>query len=221
MMKKLLSILLALLMLASVPALAQGYTAGTYAAEAAGNNGPVAVEVTVTADAITAVTVTAHAETPGLSDAPISRIPAAIVEGQTLAVDVVAGATNTSAAILKAAEDCLTQAGADIEALKIAAASAEKELTVTEREVEALVIGAGGSGMAAAITLMEEGVDVLLIDKMPTAGGATALTGALANGGMSNQQAIRGGKDDVVTMFMDAMNQLDPSVPPSFNIIEP
>ncbi|MBQ7784724.1 MAG: FAD-dependent oxidoreductase [Clostridia bacterium] len=204
-MKKLLSLILALMMLAAVPALAQSYTAGTYTAEAAGNNGPVAVEVTVTADAITAVNVTAHSETPGLCDAPISRIPEAIVAGQTLAVDVVAGATNTSAAILAAAEDCLAQAGADIEALKVAAAADEKELTVTEREVEALVIGAGGSGMAAAITLMEEGVDVLLIDKMASAGGATALTGALANGGMSNQQAIRGGKDDVVTMFMDAM----------------
>ena len=53
-----------------------------------------------------------------MSDTPIERIPAKIVEGQTLAVDTVSGATNTSNAILKAAEDALAQAGADIEALK-------------------------------------------------------------------------------------------------------
>lgn len=40
---------------------------------------------------------------------------------------------------------------------------------------------------------------------MANAGGATALTGALINGGCSKQQAERGVTDDVQTMFMDAM----------------
>lgn len=185
-------------------ALAQTYTPGTYSAQADGNNGPVMVAVTVNESAIELVEVTAHAETPGISDTPIERIPAAIVSGQTLAVDAVSGATNTSNAILAAAEAALTEAGADIEALKTPAAKATEQ-TVEERTVEALVIGAGGSGMAAATTLMEQGVEVLLIDKMATAGGATALTGALINGGMSQQQAVRGASDDAVTMFMDAM----------------
>lgn len=186
-------------------ALAQDYAAGTYSAQADGNNGPVTVEVTVTDTAIERVEVVAHAETAGICDAPIERIPARIVEGQTLAVDTVSGATNTSRAILAAAEAALAEAGADIAALKIPSAEAG-EKTVQERTVQALVIGAGGSGLSAATTLMEQGVQVLLIDKMATAGGATALTGALINGGMSNQQAIRGATDDAVTMFMDAMS---------------
>ena len=49
-------------------ALAAGYTAGTYTAEAAGNNGPVKVSVTVTADAIAEIVVTEHAETAGAAD---------------------------------------------------------------------------------------------------------------------------------------------------------
>lgn len=205
MKKNWLALVLALCMaLMGTSALAQAYTAGTYSAQADGNNGPVTVEVTVTDSAIERVDVVSHAETPGISDTPIERIPAKIVEGQTLAVDTVSGATNTSKAILAAAEDALTQAGADIEALKTPAEQAQ-EKTVQERKVEALVIGAGGSGMAAATTLLEHGVEVLMIDKMATAGGATSLTGALINGGMSNQQAIRGATDDVVTMFMDAM----------------
>lgn len=204
-MKKLSFVALALcLLLACVPALAQSYTPGVYTAQANGNNGALTVELTVSAGAIESLRVTEHTETSGICETPIERIPAAIVEGQTLAVDTVSGATNTSKAILAAAKAALTEAGADIEALK-AASSAEKELITEERTVQALVIGAGGSGMAAATTLLEEGVEVLLIDKMASAGGATALTGALINGGMSNQQAIRGATDDAVTMFMDAM----------------
>lgn len=205
-MKKSMAMLLTLLLvLFGTTAWAQSYTAGVYTAQANGNNGPVTVEVEVNDSEILNVRVTDHAETAGLSDAPIERIPAEIVEGQTLAVDTVSGATNTSNAILKAAEDALAQAGADVEALKVAKEKTDAACEVTERHVQALVIGAGGSGLAAAITLQEQGVETLVVDKMASAGGATALTGALINGGCSKQQAERGVTDDVQTMFMDAM----------------
>ena len=177
---------------------------GAYRAQAQGNNGPVTVEVIIDETGISAVTVLEHQETPGLSDAALERIPAAIVAGQTIAVDTVSGATNSSAAILKAVEDCLVQAGANVKAYSVAAEKAAGE-RMEERETSVLVIGAGGSGMAAAITLQEQGADVLLIEKNAAAGGATALTGALINGGMSAQQARRGVTDDVTTMFMDMM----------------
>lgn len=205
-MKKSLAMLMTLLfVLLGTTAWAQSYTAGVYTAQANGNNGPVAVEVEVSDAEILSVKVTEHAETAGLSDTPIERIPAKIVEGQTLAVDTVSGATNTSNAILKAAEDALAQAGADIEALKAVQEKDETAGETAERHVQALVIGAGGSGLAAAITLQEQGIETLVVDKMANAGGATALTGALINGGCSKQQAERGVTDDVQTMFMDAM----------------
>ena len=205
-MKKSLAMLMTLLfVLVGTTAWAQSYTAGVYTAQANGNNGPVTVEVEVSDAEILSVKVTEHAETAGLSDTPIERIPAKIVEGQTLAVDTVSGATNTSNAILKAAEDALAQAGADIEALKAVQEKDETAGETAERHVQALVIGAGGSGLAAAITLQELGIETLVVDKMANAGGATALTGALINGGCSKQQAERGVTDDVQTMFMDAM----------------
>ncbi len=205
-MKKSLAMLMTLLfVLLGTTAWAQSYTAGVYTAQANGNNGPVTVEVEVSDAKILSVKVTEHAETAGLSDTPIERIPAKIVEGQTLAVDTVSGATNTSNAILKAAEDALAQAGADIEALKAVQEKDETAGETAERHVQALVIGAGGSGLAAAITLQEQGIETLVVDKMANAGGATALTGALINGGCSKQQAERGVTDDVQTMFMDAM----------------
>lgn len=205
-MKKSLAMLMTLLfVLLGTTAWAQSYTAGVYTAQANGNSGPVTVEVEVSDAEILSVKVTEHAETAGLSDTPIERIPAKIVEGQTLAVDTVSGATNTSNAILKAAEDALAQAGADIEALKAVQEKDETAGETAERHVQALVIGAGGSGLAAAITLQEQGIETLVVDKMANAGGATALTGALINGGCSKQQAERGVTDDVQTMFMDAM----------------
>lgn len=202
-MKRILILVLSALMLMSFIG-AFAMTDGTYEAEGQGNNGPVKVAVTVEGDAIVSVEIVEHGETPGICDLAMERIPAAIVDGQTLAVDTVSGATNSSNAILTAVEAALTEAGADIDALKVASAK-DEEQTVTEREVEVLVIGAGGSGLAAATTLLERGAVVLLIDKMPQAGGATSLTGALINGGCSNQQAIRGATDDVETIFMDLM----------------
>lgn len=85
----------------------QVYTPGTYTAEANGNNGAVSVSVTFSENAITDVAVGAHSETAGISDPAIERLPKAIVENQSLAVDAVSGATNTSNAIFSAVEACV------------------------------------------------------------------------------------------------------------------
>lgn len=157
-------------------ALAAGYTAGTYTAEAAGNNAPVKVAVTVSADAITAVEVVEHAETVGLSDAPIKNIPEEIVKYQSLAVDTISGATNTSVAILTAAEAAIAQAGGDVEALKaveIVKAPAED----MEATYDVVVLGGGGAGLTAAITAAQNGAKVILVEKSAALGGNTLIAG--------------------------------------------
>lgn len=76
-MKKSLAMLMTLLfVLLGTTAWAQSYKAGVYTAQANGNNGPVTVEVEVSDAEILSVKVTEHAETAGLSDTPIERIPA-------------------------------------------------------------------------------------------------------------------------------------------------
>ena len=156
-MKKILSILLCLVMALglAVPAMAEGYTAGTYTASADGNNGPVTVEVDFDENAITAVRVTEHAETAGICETPIERIPAAIVENQSLAVDTIAGATNTSNAILAAVADCVKQAGGDPEALKGAVESAPA-VELEDMTTDVVVVGAGIAGLTAALTAAQE-----------------------------------------------------------------
>lgn len=177
-MKRFLSVLLSIMMVClCIPAMAATYTAGTYTAETNGNNGPVKLEVDFSDDAITAVRVTEHAETAGISDAPIERIPAEIVEKQSLSVDAISGATNTSKAILLAVEDCVKQAGGDPEALKGAADTAE---TVEHEDMSAdvVVVGGGIAGLAASISAAESGANVILVEKQAVVGGSGLLTAA-------------------------------------------
>ena len=172
MKKKVWAILMALLLLTASGALAM--TAGTYEAEGTGIGGAVKVAVTVSETAIEKVEVLAHSETAGICDPAIERIPAAIAEKQSLAVDTVAGATITSKAILEAAEAALTAAGADIEALTTPVAEEAAEGRTIEKTVDVVVLGAGGAGVAAAIEAVDAGASVALLEKMPQIGGTTA-----------------------------------------------
>lgn len=180
MKKSVFAILMAILLLASTGATAM--TAGTYEGEGTGNNGAVKVAVTVSDTAIESVEVASHSETAGICDPAIERVPAAIVDRQSLAVDTVAGATNTSKAILAAAEAALTAAGADIEALKAPLETEAAEGKTIEKTADVVVIGAGGAGVAAAVEAYDRGASVVLLEKMPVIGGTTATSQGMVGG---------------------------------------
>lgn len=166
------------------------YTAGTYTGAGTGKNGPVKVNVTFSDTAITKVEVTEHTETEGIADAPVEKIPAAIVDRQTLAVDAIAGATITSDAILAAVEDAVTQAGGDVEALK-KPVETSAETKTEEMSCEVVVVGAGAAGTAAALAAAEAGADVVLLEKTASPMGGSTLAGAMFAAD-SQQQKDRG-----------------------------
>ena len=179
-MKKILSVVMVLCMLlVSVVGAAEGaYTPGTYTAEGTGKIGPVKVEVTFAADEIESVKVLEHTETAGLADPALERIPAAIVDQQSLAVDAVAGATMTGDAIIAAVAECVTLAGGDVEALKVKAeaeAVVAGELVV--RETPVVVVGAGGAGMAAAVKLGQLGENCIVLKSTASNLGSSILFG--------------------------------------------
>ena len=64
----------------------------------------------MTEDAITAIDVVEHQETPGISDYPLTELPAQIIEYQSLNVDSVTGATLTSYGVVQAVTNALEQA---------------------------------------------------------------------------------------------------------------
>jgi len=197
-MRKLFVLLLCLtLLVTALPALA--YTAGTYTASAQGNNGPVEVSVTFDGDRITDITVTNHSETAGIAEAPIEKIPTAIVAGQTLKVDVISGATMTSNAILAAVADCVQQAGGDVEALKVAEATtavAEDE----EITYDVVVLGGGAAGLAAAAEAADAGASVVLLEKLSHLGGNTLISGGLVYATGTSFQKDAGVEDSVESL---------------------
>lgn len=159
---------------------AGAYTAGTYTGTAKGRNGDITVEVTVTGDEITSVVVKEHQETEGIADPAIERIPQRIVEGQSLGIDAIAGATITGDAILEAVANALEQAGADVEALK--AKKVEKTAGETvEKTADVIIVGGGGAGISAAAAAASEGKTVILIEKTAALGGNTLASGGVWN----------------------------------------
>lgn len=159
---------------------AGAYTAGTYTGTAKGRNGDITVEVTVIGDEITSVVVKEHQETEGIADPAIERIPQRIVEGQSLGIDAIAGATITGDAILEAVANALEQAGADVEALK--AKKVEKTAGETvEKTADVIIVGGGGAGISAAAAAASEGKTVILIEKTAALGGNTLASGGVWN----------------------------------------
>lgn len=159
---------------------AGAYTAGTYTGTAKGRNGDITVEVTVIGDEITSVVVKEHQETEGIADPAIERIPQRIVEGQSLGIDAIAGATITGDAILEAVAKALEQAGADVEALK--AKKVEKTAGETvEKTADVIIVGGGGAGISAAAAAASEGKTVILIEKTAALGGNTLASGGVWN----------------------------------------
>ena len=153
---------------------AGAYTAGTYTGTADGNNGPVTVEVTVSDTAITSVVVTEQAETESIATPALERIPQAIVDNQSLGIDAVTGATNTSNAILTAVAAAITEAGGDVGALKQVPVKVEEGETAGDMTADVVVIGAGGAGLCAAIEAKDQGAGtVILLEKMASIGGTT------------------------------------------------
>jgi fumarate reductase flavoprotein subunit len=155
-----------------------GYKAGTYTATAQGNNGDVTVEVVFSDSAIESVVVKEHGETAGISDGALEKIPAEITSQQSLNIDAVTGATNTSKAILAAVEDCVNQAGGDAQAL-LTKAAAEKQGVDEEMTTQIVVVGGGASGTAAALQAAQSGSDVVVVEMTAAPAGQGTMAGGL------------------------------------------
>lgn len=178
------------------------FNPGTYVGEGQGIGGTIKLEVTVTEDKITDIKVLEHNETPGVSDAAFETIPAKIIEYQSLGVDVVSGATVSSKGILEAITQALEKAGADIEALKkIPTKTSTGTGKTIEKETDVVVIGAGGAGLAAAVSAHQNGAKVIVLEKMPKVGGNTIISGAAYNAVDPKRQKAQGIEDSIEKHF--------------------
>ncbi|EPF31929.1 flavocytochrome c [Treponema maltophilum ATCC 51939] len=171
---------------------------GTYTGTGEGKGGKITVEVTVKKDAIADIKVISHNETPGF-DKAMDTLKAAVIKSNSTAVDTVSGCTLTSKGFLQAVNAAVAQAGGELKANKKDAAASQAKQDKTETH-DVIIIGAGGAGLAAAIEAKEAGADVIVLEKMPMAGGNTLISGAeMAAPG--NWLQKRDGIEDSVARF--------------------
>ena len=185
---KLFALVLCLVMLVSSAAMAD-MTPGTYTGVATGMFDGLTVEVTVSATAIEDIKVTSYNETaPGWP--ALEKLPAAIVAAQSIAVDAVSGATRSSEGVVKAVTAALEAAGADIAAFSKPVESAPvvapdyfpvmgsfEVPTTWDESYDDVVVGGGFAGLAAAYGAVENGSSVVLVEKLSTTGGNSAING--------------------------------------------
>lgn len=92
-----------------------GIKDGTYTVVSKGMADGLKLEVAFAAGKISSVTVLESNETAGISDPAIERIPARIVENNSVNVDVVSGATMTSNGIIEGVKQAILDAGGKVE----------------------------------------------------------------------------------------------------------
>ncbi len=214
-MKKIVSLFLAVMMLASC---ACAMTAGTYEGEAMGKMGNVKVSVVVSENAIESVTVVSHNETEGFFKPVVETIPAAIVAEQSLLVDVVTGSTLSSNAIINATEAALIAAGADVEAFKVAEIVDDPAETF-EYTTDVVVVGAGGAGVAAAVEAYDKGANVILLEKTAAIGGTTATSQGMIAGYETYKTKEQDIHYTVDQMYHNLMNNASYRLDPALTMI--
>ncbi len=165
------------------------FKSGTYEGTAEGMNGPVTAVVTVSDSRIEEITFKDHKESIGISDPAFNELPGRIIEKQTIALDVISGASYSSKGILGAVKAALLLAGASEAVISREAAADEKKASEhLEYEADVVIIGAGGAGITAAYKALSAGGSVLLIEKTGAVGGNTIAAGSALNGADPDRQ---------------------------------
>ena len=170
---------------ASSTTAASGGVSGSYTGTAKGMGGDVSVTLTLTDNVITDCTAKGDDETPGIGSVVIEQFPAEVVEGNTINLDSISGATITSDAFVEAAKAALTSAGLNPDDYMTKADKTANGETVSY-DADVVVIGAGGAGMTAAMTAADAGQKVVIVESQAMVGGNSAR----ATGGMNAAKTV-------------------------------
>ena len=181
------------------------FTPGEFTANGRGHNGNLPVTVTFSEDEIINIFVDSSKESDGIANPAFERIPQQILADQTLNIDIISGATISSQAVIDGVSNAVDLAGGSSEALRCKARkTVEWSSEVVEESFDVVVVGAGGAGLSAALTALDKGKSVLLVEKFPAIGGNTVRTGGWVNTAEPEWQkgfhALAGEKENLIEL---------------------
>ena len=181
------------------------YVPGTYTGTSKGFGGDIEVTVTVSENAIEDIQITGDHETENIGSFAVDMLGEKILEAQSPEIDALTGATVTSNGILRALNDALVLAGADLTRFAKTEEAAAPLKKYEDLDCDIVIIGAGGAGMTAAIDATQAGKKVILLEKMPYAGGNTTKATGGMNAAETHYQKEQGIEDSVETFIEDTM----------------
>lgn len=152
---------------------------GTYEVEGVGFGGKMNVKVTIKDGKIDDVEVVKNFETAGVGKVALQIVSDRIVEGQSTNVDAVTGATISSNGLMATVQKALEEAGATKD--QFAEEYRIDSDIQSKREADVVIIGAGGTGLAAAVTAGQEKASVIVLEANGIAGGNLVVSGGVYN----------------------------------------
>lgn len=171
---------------------------GSYEVSIFGHNATILMKVTMEEHRIAGIEVLQQAETQGIGDTAFTTLIPAIVEGQSLNVDMVTGATVTSTAIISGVTEAIRMAGGNPDDFQKTVKEDNTPGQTLEKKADVVVIGSGAAGIAAALEAKRAGASVLVLEKLPHVGGNTYICGGIVYGTGSKIQAKYGLEGDSV-----------------------
>jgi len=168
-----------------------------YIGEGSGCYGAIQVEVTLEGNKIKDIRILQHNESPGVGAEAAKLIAEEIIKYQSIAVDAVSGCTKSSNGVMAAVEQALEKAGVNIDDYWKKPDKSTTRIGNIEKTADVVVIGAGGAGLAAAVSAHQNGAKVLVLEKMPMVGGNTIRSGAAYNAVDPKRQSAQGIEDSI------------------------
>ena len=159
-----------------------------------GKDGDIKVQVTFDANKIQSIKVLSQNENPVLAEKVFTDLKDNVVKTNSTDLDAISGATFSSKGFLAAVKDAAKKAGVTL--TKDGQKSLKKAASMIPAKSTYDVVVVGAAGFAAAIEAKNTGASVVMLEKMPTVGGNSLISGAEMNAARNWVQPKLGILDD-------------------------